>query len=123
MHMNFGIDVINQIKIENQAVWTTAFQQEATTLIRQGVELESQYAIDTMPRGILGMNAEMFKEYLHFIANRRCLQIGLAEQYPGAENPFPWMSEMMDLKKEKNFFETRVIEYQTGGALQWDEEK
>ena len=48
-------------------------------------------------------------------------QIGLTEQYPGAENPFPWMSEMMDLKKEKNFFETRVIEYQTGGTLSWDE--
>ena len=36
------------------------------------------------------------------------------------DNPFPWMSEAMDLKKEKNFFETRVIEYQSGGALAWD---
>ena len=57
---------------------------------------------------------------MHFIANRRLNQIGLAEQYPGASNPFPWMSEMMDLRKEKHFFETRVIEYQTGGALSWD---
>lgn len=122
MHMNFGIDVINQIKIENPHLWTTEFKQEITTMIRKGVELEHQYAIDTMPRGILGLNSEMFKEYLHFIANRRCAQIGLAEQYPGAENPFPWMSEMLDLKKEKNFFETRVIEYQTGGSLKWDEE-
>ena len=65
---------------------------------------------------------EMFKDYLYFIANRRCAQIGLPEQYPGAENPFPWMSEMIDLKKEKNFFETRVTEYQTGGALQWDDD-
>ena len=72
-------------------------------LIRKGVDLETQYAKDTMPQGILGMNAKMFEEYLQFIANRRCLQIGLAEQYPGAENPFPWMSEMMDLKKEKLF--------------------
>lgn len=40
--------------------------------------------------------------------------------YPGATNPFPWMAEMIDLKKEKNFFETRVTEYQTGGALSWD---
>jgi len=73
-----------------------------------------------MPRGVLGLNASMFDEYMKFIANRRCAQIGLKELYPGAENPFPWMSEMMDLKKEKNFFETRVIEYQTGGALSWD---
>ncbi len=121
MHLNFGIDVINQIKIENPSLWTPAFQQEAINMIKQGVELECQYAVDTMPRGILGLNANMFKEYLHFIANRRCAQIGLAEQYPGTENPFPWMSEIIDLKKEKNFFETRVTEYQTGGSLNWDE--
>lgn len=123
MHMNFGIDVINQIKIENPHLWTAEFKEEIIQLIREGVELEYQYAKDTMPQGILGMNAEMFEEYLHFIANRRLNQIGLPDQYPGAENPFPWMSEMMDLKKEKNFFETRVIEYQAGGTLSWDEEK
>lgn len=122
MHMNFGIDVINQIKIENPHLWTEDFKQEMIDLIKEGVELEYQYAVDTMPHGILGMNAEMFEEYLHFIANRRMAQIGLSEQYPGAENPFPWMSEMMDLKKEKNFFETRVIEYQAGGTLNWDDE-
>ena len=121
MHMNFGIDVINQIKIENPDLWTETFQQDIIKLIKDGVELEHQYAIDTMPRGILGMNAEMFKEYLHFIANRRFKQIGLLEQYPNAQNPFPWMSEMLDLKKEKNFFETRVIDYQTGGTLSWDD--
>ncbi|MBI5448269.1 MAG: ribonucleotide-diphosphate reductase subunit beta [Gammaproteobacteria bacterium] len=122
MHLNFGIDVINQIKAENPKLWTPEFQQTAMNMIREGVDLEYQYAQDTMPRGILGMNADMFKEYLHFIANRRCAQIGLPEQYPQASNPFPWMSEMIDLKKEKNFFETRVIEYQTGGALNWEEE-
>lgn len=122
MHMNFGIDVINQIKIENPHLWTEPFKQEIRELIQKGVELEHQYAVDTMPRGILGLNAEMFKSYLHYIANRRLVQIGLTEMYPGAENPFPWMSEMLDLKKEKNFFETRVTEYQTGGVLKWDEE-
>ncbi len=121
MHMNFGIDVINQIKIENPHLWTPEFQAEIISLVREGVELEYQYAQDTMPQGILGMNAEMFEEYLHFIANRRLNQIGLSDEYAGAENPFPWMSEMMDLKKEKNFFETRVIEYQAGGTLSWDE--
>jgi ribonucleoside-diphosphate reductase beta chain len=73
-----------------------------------------------MSRGVLGMNAAMMEDYLKFIANRRLSQIGLKEEYPGMTNPFPWMSEIMDLKKEKNFFETRVIEYQTGGALSWD---
>lgn len=122
MHMNFGIDVINQIKIENPHLWTPEFRQEVINIIKEGVDLEIQYAIDTMPRGILGLNAGIFKDYIEFIANRRLTQIGLPEQYPGATNPFPWMSEMMDLKKEKNFFETRVIEYQTGGTLSWDDE-
>ncbi|MDE0250471.1 MAG: ribonucleotide-diphosphate reductase subunit beta, partial [Gammaproteobacteria bacterium] len=87
--------------------------------VKQGVELEFQYPRDTMPRGILGLNAPMFEEYLKFIANRRYAQIGLPQQYAGVSNPFPWMSEILDLKKEKNFFETRVTEYQTGGALTW----
>jgi ribonucleoside-diphosphate reductase beta chain len=120
MHMNFGIDVINQIKIENPHLWGSIFQQEIIDLVTDAVEIEIQYAHDTMPRGVLGLNAPMFEEYLKYIANRRCHQIGLPEQYPDAQNPFPWMSEMLDLKKEKNFFETRVTEYQTGGALNWD---
>ncbi|QGU33043.1 ribonucleotide-diphosphate reductase subunit beta [Thermochromatium tepidum] len=120
MHMNFGIDVINQIKIENPHLWTPEFRQELVGMIREAVALEAAYAQDTMPRGVLGLNAQMFEEYLRFIANRRCIQIGLPEQYPGATNPFPWMSEVLDLKKEKNFFESRVTEYQTGGTLSWD---
>jgi ribonucleoside-diphosphate reductase beta chain len=120
MHMNFGIDVINQIKVENPQLWTEQFQREIAELLDDAIKLELRYAQDTMPRGVLGLNVNMFEEYLHYIANRRCAQIGLAEQYPGANNPFPWMSELIDLKKEKNFFETRVTEYQTGGALSWD---
>ncbi len=120
MHMNFGIDVINQIKVENPHLWSEEFQNQMSTLIKEAVQLEVAYAHDTMPRGVLGLNANMFEEYLGFIANRRCAQIGLSELYPGATNPFPWMSEVIDLQKEKNFFETRVTEYQTGGALSWD---
>ncbi len=120
MHCNFGIDLINQIKLENPQLWTQAFREEIRGLMQQGVELEYRYAEDTMPRGVLGLNAPMFKEYLRFVANRRCQQIGLDTLYPGATNPFPWMSEMVDLKKEKNFFETRVTEYQTGGTLTWE---
>jgi len=120
MHLNFGIDVINQIKIENPHLWDDAMKREATQMILQATQLEIEYARDTMPRGVLGMNAVMMEEYLQFIANRRLVQIGLLEQFKGVKNPFPWMSEIMDLRKEKNFFETRVIEYQTGGALSWE---
>jgi ribonucleoside-diphosphate reductase beta chain len=120
MHVNFGIDVINQIKAENPSLWDKEMQTCASDMIVEGTTLEIEYARDTMPRGVLGMNANIMEEYLGFIANRRLAQIGLKERFPGAKNPFPWMSEIMDLKKEKNFFETRVIEYQTGGALNWD---
>jgi ribonucleoside-diphosphate reductase beta chain len=120
MHCNFGIDLINQIKMENPHLWTPEFREEIQGLFKKAVELEYRYAEDTMPRGVLGLNAPMFKEYLRYIANRRCQQIGVDQMFPGASNPFPWMSEMTDLKKERNFFETRVIEYQTGGALSWE---
>ncbi|MFJ2989341.1 ribonucleotide-diphosphate reductase subunit beta [Collimonas sp. NPDC087041] len=120
MHCNFGIDLINTIKMENPHLWTPEFRDEIKALFLSAVELEYRYAEDTMPRGVLGLNAPMFKGYLRFIANRRAQQIGLDPMFPQEENPFPWMSEMIDLKKERNFFETRVIEYQTGGALNWE---
>lgn len=120
MHCNFGIDMINQIKLENPHLWTPQFREEVRALFMRAVDLEYRYAEDTMPQGVLGLNASMFKGYLRFIANRRAQQIGLDQLFASEENPFPWMSEMIDLKKERNFFETRVIEYQSGGALSWD---
>ncbi len=120
MHVNFGIDVINQIKLENAHLWDQAMQDLARDMILEGTQLEIDYARDTMPRGVLGMNATMMEEYLQFIANRRLAQIGLGEPFTGVKNPFPWMSEMMDLKKEKNFFETRVVDYQGAASLNWD---
>lgn len=120
MHLNFGIDVINQIKLENPHLWNETFKAEVIQMLVEGTQLEIEYARDTMPRGVLGMNSNMMEEYLKFICNRRLAQLGLPEQYRGVQNPFPWMSEMMDLRKEKNFFETRVTEYQVGGALSWE---
>lgn len=122
MHCNFGIDVINQIKTENPDLWTPQFEAEIRDLFVQAVELEYSYAEDTMPRGVLGLNAGTFKGYLRFIANRRAQQIGMrGELFPGETNPFPWMSEMLDLRKETNFFEGRVTEYQSGTGLNFDD--
>ena len=120
IHLNFGIDVINQVKAENPHLWTEAFQKEVRAMLRRAAELEAAYGRDTMPNGFLGLSAALCEQYMHFIANRRCHQIGLEAVFPPTENPFPWMSEAMDLKKEKNFFETRVIEYQNGGSLTWE---
>jgi len=120
IHLNFGIDVINQIKAENPHLWTRSVQEEVRQMLHDGCALEVAYGRDTMPRGFLGLNALLCEQYMYFIANRRCTQLGLRPSFADVDNPFPWMSEAMDLKKEKNFFETRVTEYQGGGALSWD---
>jgi ribonucleoside-diphosphate reductase beta chain len=117
-HLNFGINLINSIKEEQPELWTDEFKQRMIELVKKAVVLEYTYAKEVFPDGIFGMNAEGFKKYIEHIADRRLARVGLPEQY-GTPNPFPWMSEAIDLNKEKNFFETRVIEYQTGGTLEW----
>ncbi len=117
-HLNFGIDLINGIKEENPDLWSPAFQEHVMQLIDRAVELEITYSEQCLPRGILGLNAAMFREYVKHIADRRLERIGLKAVYK-TRNPFPWMSETIDLQKEKNFFETRVTEYQNAGSLTW----
>lgn len=119
IHLNFGVDLINGIRKENPEIWTAEFQQAMVARVREAVELEIAYAIDCLPEGVLGLNAKLFRDYVQHIADRRLERVGLPVQY-GSPNPFGWMSETMDLAKEKNFFETRVTEYQTGGTLSWD---
>lgn len=118
IHLNFGIDLINTIKEENPAVWTASLQDQLTAMVRDAVEYEIRYAQDCLPTGVLGLNAGLFRDYVQYIADRRMQRIGLPKAY-NSQNPFPWMSETIDLTKEKNFFETRVTEYQTGGTLVW----
>ena len=118
IHLNFGVDLINGIKEENPELWSMEFQEMIVDKIRQAVELEVNYAQDCLPRGILGLTAPMFREYVQYIADRRLERIGLKPIYR-SKNPFPWMSETIDLGKEKNFFETRVTEYQSAASLTW----
>ena len=117
-HLNFGIDLINTIKEENKELWTPSFQNHIVDLIKKAVVLEVEYAKNCLPKGILGLTAKMFEDYVGFIADRRLERIGLKPIYL-TSNPFPWMSEVIDLGKEKNFFETRVTEYQSAGSLSW----
>ncbi len=119
IHLAFGCDLINTIKNENPETWTQEFQKNIIELIKHAVELEKKYAYDACPNGLLGINAKQFAEYVEHIADRRLERIGLPKQYNTA-NPFPWMSQSVDLMKEKNFFETRVTEYQTSGSLNWE---
>ena len=110
--------MINTIKAENPEAWTPKLQEEIIEMIDQAVRYEYAYASDCLPDGVLGLNSEMFEEYVQYVADRRLERIGLPAQY-NSKNPFPWMSETIDLAKEKNFFETRVTEYQSAGSLEW----
>ena len=117
VHLAFGADLINTIVAENPEIWTPEFRKTMTEDLMHGVELEKRYVDDTLRRGIVGLVPSVVKQYIEHIADRRLERIGLKPQFH-SENPFPWMSEIIDLPKEKNFFETRVTEYKTG-QLGW----
>jgi ribonucleoside-diphosphate reductase beta chain len=120
VHLAFGTDLVNAVVQENPEIWTASFKDRITENVRTAVDLEHVYAKDCLPTGVLGLNADVIREYVEYVADRRLERIGLSKLF-GAQNPFPWMSEVIDLRKEKNFFETRVTEYQTGGTLSWDD--
>jgi ribonucleoside-diphosphate reductase beta chain len=119
IHLAFGCDLINTIKVEFPEIWSEEFRNEILLLVDRAVELEQRYAYDACPEGLLGINGDQFAQYVEHIADRRLDRLGLPKRY-NRENPFPWMSQSTDLMKEKNFFETRVTEYQIGASLDWD---
>lgn len=119
MHMNFGLDLIHQILHEQPELWTDALQKRIRHKLLQAAELEAAYACKLVPNGILGLTAQSFSDYTRYIVDRRLQALGLAPAFQ-QPNPFPWMSEVVDLHKAKNFFESRVTEYQTGGTLSWE---
>ena len=118
MHLNFGLEIIRAIREENPELWTKEFQDRIVELVCKATKLEYTFAQEVFPTGIFGLNADGFKQYIEYNADRRLERVGLPTQF-NVTNPFPWLSETADLNKKKNFFETRVTEYQTGGALSW----
>lgn len=116
MHCAFGIRVIRELLKEERLTLDPAALR---TLWDEADAAEVAYADFILRDPILGYNAELHVQQFRFIANRRARQVGVVEPFPGAENVLPWLDEQANLRKEKNFFETRVTEYQTGGALTW----
>lgn len=117
IHLAFGCDLINTIKKEHPSIWTSAFQETVIVLIKEAVILETIYIHDSI--GTTGeIKATPFIDYIEYIADRRLERLGLPIQY-FKKNPLTWMSVSTDLSKEKNFFETKVTEYQTGSSLEW----
>lgn len=119
LHCRFGTKLINQYIVENPDVWTEDLKQDIIQNIRHVVELEDDFVAEALPNDIVGLSRAQFAKYIRYIADRRLESISLSSLYGEEETPFPWMNEIMDLPKEKNFFETRVTEYQTGFGLEW----
>lgn len=115
LHIQFGTELINNIKLQYPEIWTKQFEKESLIHLEKAVELEIGYAKDVLPKGILGLNSSMFVDYMKYIANRRLVNLNMEPIYGNCNNPFSWLSETIDLNKMKNFFETVVIEYQTAG--------
>ncbi len=120
LHIQFGTQMIRTAIEQSPEIWTEEFQNELIGYVKRAVDLEVQYAKDVLPRGILGLNSKMFLEYMQYIGNRRLEAVGLDYRFENDKNPFDFLSEVQDLIKAKNFFETRVIDYQSAGALDDD---
>jgi ribonucleoside-diphosphate reductase beta chain len=120
LHIKFGSSLLNKIKSQHPDIWNDQLEEELTGYLKKAVELEIAYTKDVLPKGILGLNADMFVDYMQHIANRRLAGLGMKFRYEKDTNPFPWLSETIDLSKQKNFFETKVTDYQNAGALDDD---
>jgi ribonucleoside-diphosphate reductase beta chain len=119
-HIAFGTYIINTMIDQNPEIWTKKMQDEFVDHMKKAVDLEIAYAHDVLPTGILGLNAEMFIDYMHFIGNRRLEGIGLDYRFPSNKNPFPWLGEVVDVQAMGNFFERRPREYQQSVSLEDD---
>ena len=120
LHIQFGTYLINTLKEQYPNIWTKKFEEETVEHIKKAVELEIAYAHDVLPRGILGLNADMFVDYMQYIGNRRLEGIGIDYRFESDENPFPWLSKVVDTGAMTNFFERKVKDYQNSGVLEDD---
>lgn len=103
---------------ENQEIWTPEFREDLRSTMAEAVELEKEFVGDCLPINSIGLSKEEFMTYIDYIADRRLEGVGLEPLHPGVANPLPWLAEMMDIKKEQNFFEGRVTEYQKASSLE-----
>jgi ribonucleoside-diphosphate reductase beta chain len=116
-HIALGRYILSELIEENPDIWTETFRAELVEFMREGVELEKEFVRDCLPEDIIGMRQQEFLDYVEYNADRRLAGLGLPTLSKIRTNPFGWLDEVIFLKKEKNFFETRVTEYQTSGSV------
>jgi len=78
-------------------------------IIKDAVEIESDFICDALPCRLIGMNSQLMTQYIQFVADRLVVQLGYDKIYNVA-NPFDWM-ELISLEGKTNFFEKKVGDY------------
>jgi len=116
-HIELGRYILSQLIEENPDLWTADFREELVEFMREGIALEKEFVHDCLPEDGVGMTRRDFLDYVDFNADRRLAGLGLPTLSEVKTNPFAWLDEVIFLRKEKNFFETRVTEYQTSGSV------
>lgn len=102
LHTEFAVLLYN--KLENRLS-----QEEIHTLISGAVEIEKEFITESIPCRMIGMNAKLMKQYIEFVADRLCLQLGYDKIYKSS-NPFDFM-ELISVETKVNFFERTNSEY------------
>jgi ribonucleoside-diphosphate reductase beta chain len=90
-------------------------QEKVKAIITNAVEIEKEFVSDALPVRLIGMNADMMRQYIEFVADRLLVALGCPKAY-NATNPFDFM-ELISLQGKTNFFEKRVAEYQKSGVM------
>lgn len=122
LHIQFGIDLVNNIRKENPTVWNNEMDKRIRDLFHEAVNLEIAYADESIKEGVSGLDKEQFISFVKWIANRRLKQLQIQPIYGDGEarNNLPWLAKMMDIQKKTNFFERQVTDYKNAGSLSWD---
>ena len=110
---NLFMDLVD----ENPEIWTAEFREELVETMTEAVSLEKDFIRDCLPVSAVGLSAAEFEQYIDYIADRRLTSCGLPPLNPNIQNSLPWLAEMMDIRKEQNFFEGTVTDYQKAANL------
>ena len=116
-HIELLRRLLLEMAAETPALWTPAFRTQLRELMAEAVDLEKRFIDDCLPVEATGLSAGEFRGYIDYIADRRLESIGIEPLGANLANPLPWLAELMDIRKEQNFFEGRVTEYQRASSL------
>nr|P07201.2 RecName: Full=Ribonucleoside-diphosphate reductase small chain; AltName: Full=Ribonucleotide reductase small subunit; AltName: Full=p41 [Spisula solidissima]CAA38919.1 M2 (small) subunit of ribonucleotide reductase [Spisula solidissima] len=90
-------------------------QERIHQIIDEAVKIEQVFLTEALPCRLIGMNCDLMRQYIEFVADRLLLELKCDKLY-NKENPFDFM-EHISLEGKTNFFEKRVGEYQKMGVM------